>query len=178
MALAKPVLLRNCQHLSEARYAAGMEVPYIGFTFSTTDTDEKRHTITAIWQWLAGVELVAELHEANPELVATIRQEYAPSLWLVPSELIHLLQPEEKYVTIGAAPAGTTSCVGQLLSIAEAGNHLDSETPLWVELTDADQRAEADAIASVLVISGRPEERPGFPDLSFAADVLEQLELE
>lgn len=178
MALAKPVLLRNCQHLSEARYAAGMEVPYIGFTFSTSDADDRRHTITAIWQWLAGVELVAEIHEASPELVATIRQEYAPSLWLVPAELTALLLPEEKYLTIGAAPAGIQGCVGQLLNLQEARNIQDAELPLWVELTEADQRAEADALASVLVISGRPEERPGFPDLSFAADVLEQLELE
>lgn len=177
MALSKPVLLRNCQHLSEARYAAGMEVSYIGFLFSGADDDMRRHQIAAIWNWLAGVELVAEIHEPNPELIESVRQEFNPAMWLVTAETASLLTTEDSFVLIGPANTSSTAhAKGRLLDLQQADAAADM--PLWLEITDSAQLEPASEKAEVIVISGKPEERPGYPDLDFAASVLESLEIE
>lgn len=177
MALSKPVLLRNCQHLSEARYAAGMEVSYIGFLFSGADDDMRRHQVAAIWNWLAGVELVAEIHEPNPELIESVRQEFNPAMWLVTAETASLLTTKDSFVLIGPANTSSTAhAKGRLLNLQQADAAADM--PLWLEITDSAQLELASEKAEVIVISGKPEERPGYPDLDFAASVLESLEIE
>jgi len=181
MALSHPVMLRNCQHLSEARYAAGMEVNYVGFVFRTDDSDERRHTITAIWNWLAGVSLVAEIYEANQEMVAEVRANYNPTLWLVTPSVVPLLEAADQYVLMvedADADIQDERCIGRAVHEEDIHNLDPTALPLWVELTDATQLDYVMEKAAVVLIPGQPEERPGFPDLSLAIDVLEALEVE
>ncbi len=175
MALSTAVMLRRCTHLSEARYAAGMEVQYLGFLFSTTDTDDYRSQTRAIYDWVAGVELVAELTEANQALVNEVFTTYQPSVWMVPADVLPLLPADSKVVLTGPNYGDAAKAIGYFL---EGDQAVGMDLPVWLHYTGALQLPEATDIATVLVLDGRPEERPGFANLDHLADVLEALEVE
>jgi phosphoribosylanthranilate isomerase len=175
MALSIAVMLRRCTHLSEARYAAGMEVQYLGFLFSAADTDDYRSQTKAIYDWVAGVELVAELTEANQALVNEVFATYQPSVWMVPAEVLPLLPTGAKVVLTGPDYGDTAKVIGYF---REGDQATGMDFPVWLHYTAQLQLFEATERATVLVLDGRPEERPGFANLDHLADVLDALEVE
>lgn len=175
MALLKSVMLRNCTHLSEARYAAGMNVDYIGFKFSTHDSDDYRTAILGIFNWLAGVDFVAEIAEADQELVNIISKEYSPSVWMVSGKVLPLLPTDAQVVLLEEPTKEDNRVIGVLTDYTST---ILSSLPKWFLKREQDDLELILPAADVLVLEGTPEERPGFADLDHLADVLEALEVE
>jgi phosphoribosylanthranilate isomerase len=170
MALSKKVFLRNCTHLSEARYAAGMEVEYIGFTFTSSDSDNHRANIKAIFDWLSGVQFVAELTEPNVEMIEEIQTVYQPAVWLISPEVLPLMHPDAKVVLSTPSEDITDQVIGQLCYPTLA---LEPPLSRWVIYHGETDLLDDD----ILVLEGQPEERPGFANLDDLAEVLESLEV-
>lgn len=168
-------MLRNCTHLSEARYAAGMNVDYIGFRFSLQDADEYRTMIVGIYNWLAGVDLVAEVVEPDQNLVTTILAEFSPAIWMVPSKVLPLLPADAQVVLSDEPTKEDPRVIGILIDYTST---VLTSLPKWFLKREQDDLDMILPAADVLVLEGRPEERPGFADLSHLADVLEALEVE
>ena len=79
MGLMIPVILNSVNNLSDARYAAGMGVDWMGFQ---VDKEAERYVspelFKAITSWVAGVQMVAEIVILNPETLHRIKVEYQP----------------------------------------------------------------------------------------------------
>jgi phosphoribosylanthranilate isomerase len=75
--LTRTVKISNVTNLSDARYCAGMGVEMLGFSI---DQDSPNYIspkkFEEICSWLAGVQLVAESSQSDPELLLKALSEY------------------------------------------------------------------------------------------------------
>jgi phosphoribosylanthranilate isomerase len=77
MALQTLVLVTNITNLSDARYCAGMGVDLLGFTLAPQDTSYvEPAAFKAITQWVAGVQTVGVLSQAEASELETLLQTY------------------------------------------------------------------------------------------------------
>jgi phosphoribosylanthranilate isomerase len=194
--LRTKVILSHVTNLSDARYAAGMGVNYIGFTVDP----ENRQYVTAIEakainDWLSGISIIAEtgntlfvdlqdyaysfVQTSNTSLVAELDK---PILQLDLNEI----NSTEVADILSTHAAGVSFFI---LSVdAEDLNTLQSQLlklcadhPIYIA-TEFDSSNLEEVVETIMptgiVLYGSDEEKPGLSSYDGIADILEQLEVD
>jgi phosphoribosylanthranilate isomerase len=201
MSLKTKVLISSVTNLSDARYATGMGVDFVGFSMNETDDDFIGYTnYTAITNWLQDMNFAGEFN-TNATLKQIINQakEFGFTTIISPNNEITtalkeqnftviLLQTIEDQEDIDALSTLTTSADYVLI---ESTNHtvlsqeqiaqLSSQLPLLVgteisanTINDWLDTTDMEGIA----LKGSEEIRTGFVDLDAMADILEAIEVD
>lgn len=200
------VFVGNLTNLTDARYAAGMGVEYLGFVVNETLPQFVEPTLYKnMAEWLAGVKLIGQVGAASAEEVNAMLTQYAlhgiatsnPETAAYASE--HGL---EVFLTIRGTeilqPA-TASFLAQnqpkaayfILENEDDNSPLNDQEKEQLRLMATayplvlgygfDAQNVCDLLdnvplSGIMLHGGGQEIRPGFKDLSDLADVLEQLE--
>ncbi|MBC7450306.1 MAG: hypothetical protein H7259_02335 [Cytophagales bacterium] len=202
MGLTIPVILNSVNNLSDARYAAGMGVDWMGFQ---VDEDAERYVspdlFKAITSWIAGVETVAEVKVLNPITLAHIQQFYQPDY--IQFEQIEGIEETsledvacfQKIIIPNGHELAFLNTVLQnrykfiqyiLLDFSEWADWRSYSTEIK-EVSDSsffwELPVEKEDISTLhdfniqgLAIKGGNEQRPGWKDLDQMIDILEALE--
>lgn len=190
--LSTRVILLNVTNLSDARYAAGMGVDYIGFSINPASnhyvTSEDVNTIT---NWLSGVSLIGNVGSSAAEF-----QDYKIDYLMTDNtELVNQLDEPILYLSLSA---GNAEEIEQLLA-----NNL-KETSFYILKVDVEEIEDLGPVISDfnssykcyittdfneaslkkiletkpqgIVLFGSHEEKPGLSNYDGIADVLELLD--
>lgn len=206
--LSRTVKISNVTNLSDARYCAGMGVEMLGFSI---DEDSPNYIspkkFEEICSWLAGVQLVAETSQTDPELLLKTLADYPVHHVQVESPgLLTYLQSELNLPLILRVSVDTydTSDIYSILSrygdsVAYFLLESDANTPLteeWIQvLTELakeypiligfglDDEITVNKLTETfpeigIALRGSEEIRPGYKDFGSMMDILEALEEE
>ncbi len=193
MALKLSVKIGDVTNLSDARYAAGMGVEYIGFNINKNSA----HSISAknfkeIINWVSGVDIIGEVGTIAPPS----NEEYPP--YLTETEDPSLFQTEVVYrintneVAIDSIEKLITAQKQVVFTIIELSNEqiksyqellttLCTSWPIYLSANFTEDVLEiiTDKIQPKgIEIKGGIEDQPGFKDYDGIADVLEWLEID
>ena len=204
--LTKTVKISNVSNLSDARYCAGMGVEMLGFSIdedSSTFISPKK--FEDICSWLAGVTLVAETSQTNPEkIIQALAQYPVHAIQVGESNLLGYLKSELGLplilrVSVDIYDAGEIEFL--LSRYANDAAHFllesDNDTPLsdeWIQTlgvlskeysilvgfgleNDTTVTSLTSRFAEIgIALRGSEEIRPGFKDFGSMMDILEALE--
>ena len=194
--LQTKVILSRVTNLSDARYASGMGVDYIGFSINPESTQyvtvEQAKTIG---DWLSGVSIIGDVGDS----MTTDMADYSTSSIQTNNASI-VNELDEPILAIDVNAANINIAIQSLATHAAAVNFfiLNVETkqlsalqPQLVELcskypiylsADFDSENLAFVLSEIkptgIVLYGSEEEKPGFSSYDGIADILEQLEEE
>jgi len=206
--LTRTVKISNVTNLSDARYCAGMGVEMLGFSI---DADSPNYIspkkFEEICSWLAGVQLVAESSQSDPELLIKALAEYPVHYVQVETPgLLTYLQSELNLPLILRVSVDTYDANDIVSILSRYGDEVayfllesDANTTLtgeWVDvlaklakeypiligfgLDDENKVNElTDAFPEIgIALRGSEEIRPGYKDFGSMMDILEALEEE
>ncbi|GLU53161.1 hypothetical protein [Dyadobacter frigoris] len=206
--LSRTVKISNVTNLSDARYCAGMGVEMLGFSI---DEDSPNYIspkkFEEICSWLAGVQLVAETSQTNPELLLKALADYPVHYVQVESPgLLTYLQSELSLPLILRVSVDTydTSDIYSIFSrYGDSVNYFllesDANGPLTEEWTQVltelakeypiligfglDDEITVNKLTETfpqigIALRGSEELRPGYKDFGSMMDILEALEEE
>ncbi|WP_159468375.1 hypothetical protein [Dyadobacter sp. 3J3] len=206
--LSRTVKISNVTNLSDARYCAGMGVEMLGFSIDEHSPNYiSPKKFEEICSWLAGVQLVAETSQTDPELLLKVLAEYPVHYVQVESpDLLTYLQSELSLPLILRVSVDTydTSDIYSILSrygdsVAYFLLESDANTPLteeWIQvLTELakeypiligfglDDEITVNKLTDTfpeigIALRGSEEIRPGYKDFGSMMDILEALEEE
>lgn len=204
MALKTLVKISNVTNLSDARYCAGMGVDMLGFSmdsYSPEYVDPKK--FEEIKSWVAGVQIVGETSETDPELIENLLNTYQPDFLQVDeAALLPYLGSFEKGLILRVDLAQLTlDQLETLFQTSTAGADyilLESQRPVHLDgdLNALLQRLAArypvllgtgissetihellaDLPVRGIALSGGDEERPGNKEFGELMDILEAIE--
>lgn len=195
MALKLSVKIGDVTNLSDARYAAGMGVDYIGFNI---DSNSKHfvtpETFSEIVNWISGVGIIGEVGAEMPEnekdfgsfLTETTNTTLAQSLnecvLRFDTSTLGLqdirsqinLNPNVAFYVLELAPEEITTDEQKIIELC-------SNYPIYLS-TDFSQELLEKVVNQIkpkgIEIKGGLEDQPGFKDYDGIADVLEWLEID
>jgi phosphoribosylanthranilate isomerase len=192
--LRTKVILSHVTNLSDARYAAGMGVNYIGFAVDP----ENRRYVTAteaktISDWLSGVSIIAETGTSLPaelqdykySLVQTSNSTLIPEL---EKPILQLELNEINVAEIANLLANHAAAVGFFILSVDGEQLSALQEQLLIFCNDyaiyIDTAFDGENLGLVIegikplgiVIYGSNEEKPGLSSYDGIADILEQLE--
>jgi len=206
--LSRTVKISNVTNLSDARYCAGMGVEMLGFSI---DEDSPNYIspkkFEEICSWLAGVQLVAETSQSDPESLLKALADYPVHYVQVESPgLLTYLKSELSLPLILRVSVDTydTSDIYSIFSrYGDSVSYFllesDDNTPLteeWIqvltELADEypmligfglDDEITVNKLTETfpeigIALRGSEEIRPGYKDFGSMMDILEALEEE
>jgi phosphoribosylanthranilate isomerase len=183
MALKTTVYLQGTTNLTEARYAAAMEVAYLGFPILDSAFAIDETTLTAILAWISGPQIVLEVNKWEDTVTAEwLKRLNAAAVYIhegpfpnalpegveliVPLSLAENLSEDLKKHTIGL--------------VVENGNPSITlatfDLPIWVVPEPNFSLSETLNSAQGIVLKGGQEERPGWKDFDEISTILEALE--
>lgn len=199
MPLKTTVLISSITNLSDARYATGMGVDYLGFQLNDDHTDFIGYeNYTAITTWLTGVKFAGEFDDStSPEFIITRAKEFGFSavittnqetikalknhdLFLIQKEVIN---DKNDLTNISNSDADLTliesennlSLTQEEISIASSKVPLLIGTSISPEtINSMIEYTDIEGIA----LKGSEEIRTGFVDLDAMADILEAIEID
>jgi phosphoribosylanthranilate isomerase len=191
MGLKISVKIGNVTNLSDARYAAGMGVDYIGFNIDMgSEYYITASTFNEINNWISGIDIIGEIGANVPDNI----DEYGPFL----IETTNFIKIKKKFVfrinakKIKVDKIENKLCVDnnvffyileltreQITNNIIPLSNLCKNYPIYIS-SDFDE-ALLDTITAYIrpkgiEIKGRLEDRPGFKEYDGIADVLEWLE--
>ncbi|MCF6361404.1 MAG: hypothetical protein L3J29_11665 [Cyclobacteriaceae bacterium] len=191
MGLKLSVKIGDVTNLSDARYAAGMGVDYIGFNIDTeSDNNVTAQKFNEITNWISGVGIIGEIGANSP----TNKEEY-PSYITESTDITQLR--EESVLRIKAKELSFNEISKLLesgsnvlffildLSTSQIESDITELTELcakWPIYISADfnneilEKIVGDVKPKGIEIKGGIEDQPGFKDYDGIADVLEWLE--
>ena len=195
MSLKTKALISSVTNLSDARFATGMGVDFIGFNIDENARDAISLTdFTAITAWLEGPTMVGETSKIiSKEKALELAQSF---------ELGYMISDSEEQIEVFKSSGMTTFLRTEIISIGELENittvadhiivetaqdftiedfnHLDLQKPVftansfnsgnindWIEQTNI----------TGIELRGSEEIRTGFVDLDEMADILEAIEI-
>ena len=194
--LKTKVILSNVTNLSDARYASGMGVDYIGFNINPeNDQYVTSEQVKMITEWLSGVSIIGNienLEEYNPDEYNTrflqsnnrsIVEQADNSIFTLDFNIddqarIHQILSElkdkvaffvlnvEEAVLVSHTNVLTTMC--KVFNIFISTNYVDKIIDLTLN--------EIEPMG--IVIYGSKEEQPGLSSYDGIADILEQIEID
>ena len=204
--LTRTVKISNVTNLSDARYCAGMGVEMLGFSI---DEDSPNYIspkkFDDICSWLAGVNLVAETAQTNPENIINALSQYAVhSVQVESSGLLNYLHSELNLPLILRVSVDTYEAneISSILNryegdvshfLLESDNNaqlsdewiqvlgsLANEYPILVGFGLEDEYSVT-ALTNLfptigIALRGSEEIRPGYKDFGSMMDILEALE--
>jgi phosphoribosylanthranilate isomerase len=204
--LTKTVKISNVTNLSDARYCAGMGVEMLGFSI---DEDSPNYIspkkFEDICSWLAGVTLVAETAQTNPESIMKALGQYPVHAVQVEAPgLLSYLRSELNLPLILRISVDTYESdeISSILSRYEGDvSHFLLESDTDAELSDQwmqvlgnlsgeypiligfglDNEYSVSALTELfpaigIALRGSEEIRPGYKDFGSMMDILEALE--
>ncbi len=193
MALKLSVKIGNVTNLSDARYAAGMGVDYIGFNINNSSENlVKANTFKEITNWISGVGIIGEIgenHPINKEEYPAYLTETTNSSQLNEESILRFNVRKLSFAEIEDLFNPTYNVHFYILDLSanqveDYKNELASLCANWPIYISSDFN---EALLSTVVntikpkgieIKGGLEEQPGFKDYDGIADVLEWLEEE
>lgn len=206
--LTRTVKISNVTNLSDARYCAGMGVEMLGFSI---DQDSPNYIspkkFEEICSWLAGVQLVAESSQSDPELLLKALAEYPVHYVQVEtSGLLTYLQSELNLPLILRVSVDTYDANDIYSILSRYGDEVayfllesDANTALseeWVDVLTKlakeypiligfglDDEITVNNLTETfpeigIALRGSEEIRPGYKDFGSMMDILEALEEE
>jgi phosphoribosylanthranilate isomerase len=206
--LSRTVKISNVTNLSDARYCAGMGVEMLGFSI---DEDSPNYIspkkFEEICSWLAGVQLVAETSQSDPELLLKSLANYPVHYVQVESPgLLTYLQSELTLPLILRVSVDTYDSNDIVSIFSRYGDSVaffllesDAETALtqeWIQVLSGPAKGYPTLIGFGLedettvnrltetfpeigiALRGSEEIRPGYKDFGSMMDILEALEEE
>ena len=199
MPLKTKVLISSVTNLSDARYATGMGVDFVGFSMNDDDADFIGYTnYTAITTWLQDMTFAGEFNSnASLELIINRAEEFGFKTIITPNiEIVKKLQ-ERNYTIILRQNITQENEIPLLASLEtsadfvlvesksnmnlslEAIKLLSSKLPLLVgtaisptSINEWIEKTDLEGIA----MKGSEEIRTGYVDLDAMADILEAIE--
>jgi phosphoribosylanthranilate isomerase len=202
MALSTQVKINSVNNLSTARYAAGMGVTFVGFDL---DPASPRHVTparaTEIANWLAGVQLVGEIHHPAVDLtgypltwlqvdtellLAGLAHHQLPFIYQLRPTTLAQLAATEPLMRRLAPQVSYFLLEADALPLDAAGlaslQNLAAQFPLLLGWGRAGGAALKPLLAQLplagVALPGSPELSPGLPDFTHLAEILEALEVE
>lgn len=206
--LTRTVKISNVTNLSDARYCAGMGVEMLGFSI---DEDSPNYIspkkFEEICSWLAGVQLVAESSQSDPELLLKALSEYPVHYVQVETQgLLTYLQSELNLPLILRVSVDTYDANDIYSILSRYGDEVayfllesDVNTALTEEWINAlaqlakeypiligfglDDENTVNNLTETfpeigIALRGSEEIRPGYKDFGSMMDILEALEEE
>ncbi|WP_254411754.1 hypothetical protein [Dyadobacter diqingensis] len=206
--LTRTVKISNVTNLSDARYCAGMGVEMLGFSI---DQDSPNYIspkkFEEICSWLAGVQLVAESSQSDPELLLKALSEYPVHYVQVETPgLLTYLQSELNLPLILRVSVDTYDANDIYSILSRYGDDVayfllesDANTTLSEEWVDVlaklakeypiligfglDDENTVNNLTETfpeigIALRGSEEIRPGYKDFGSMMDILEALEEE
>lgn len=206
--LTRTVKISNVTNLSDARYCAGMGVEMLGFSI---DEDSPNYIspkkFEEICSWLAGVQLVAESNQSDPELLLKALSEYPVHYVQVETQgLLTYLQSELNLPLILRVSVDTYDANDIYSILSRYGDEVayfllesDVNTALTEEWINAlaqlakeypiligfglDDENTVNNLTETfpeigIALRGSEEIRPGYKDFGSMMDILEALEEE
>lgn len=204
--LTRTVKISNVTNLSDARYCAGMGVEMLGFSIDEESPNYiSPKKFEEICSWLAGVNLVAETAQTNPEKIIQALEQYpVHAVQVQEPGLLNYLRADLSLPLILRISVDTYEAgeISSILSRYESDfTHFllesDQEAELseeWMEilgqLSDEypiligfglDNEYSVSALTELfpklgIALRGSEEIRPGFKDFGSMMDILEALE--
>jgi phosphoribosylanthranilate isomerase len=196
MALKLSVKIGDVTNLSDARYAAGMGVDYIGFNInSTSENFVGPKVFKEIVNWISGVGIIGEI--GTQKINSTSSEDQYPS-YLMETSNANIASTNEEFVFRIDATKLTNDDLEKLLAQKEnilffilevTADQLKNNSLFLAQLcasrpiyfsTNFDEILLDTIITSIkpkgIEIKGGLEDQPGFKDYDGIADVLEWLE--
>lgn len=194
--LKTKVFLSGVTNLSDARYAAGMGVDYIGFNISP---ENKRFVnpeqVKTISEWVSGVSIIGEV-DNNPSV--EIKDYPVDTILINNLELIDQNNHPILKVKLSNYSSGELSALldfnsskvsffvlevseNDLKKWQEILNEVCSNFSIYIETVYSDENLSIvvdDIRPKGIVLYGSEEEKPGLSSYDGIADILEQLELD
>lgn len=191
MALKLSVKIGDVSNLSDARYAAGMGVDYIGFNINSNSNNfVEASTFKEITNWVSGVGIIGEIGDQQPdnkEEYPTYLQETTNASNLVgdsvfridatqlPIDSIQKLLPQQDQVIFNIIELTSQQLKKEVPALAR----LCAIRPIYIS-TDFNESLLQTVVETIkptgIEIKGGIEDQPGFKDYDGIADVLEWLE--
>lgn len=183
MALKTTVYLQGATNLTEARYAAAMEVSYLGFPILNSPFALDDTTLTAILAWISGPQIVLELnHWVNNETEEWLKRHQATAVYLQEGPLPELL-PEgiSLIVPLSLANSLNETLKNQTIALVieepkAVQSQVQNNLPLWAIPQGDFNLEETLNTVQGIVLKGSQEERPGWKDFDEISTILEALE--
>ncbi len=194
MPLKTKALISSVTNLSDARFATGMGVDFIGFNIDKNANDAISLTdFTAITAWLEGPIMVGETSKiTSKEKALKLAEAF---------ELSHMISDSEEQIEVFKSAGMTTFLRTEIISIGELENittvadhiivetaqdfsienfnDLDLQKPIFIA-NSFDAQNINDWIAQTKItgigLRGSEQIRTGFVDLDEMADILEAIE--
>jgi phosphoribosylanthranilate isomerase len=203
MGLSIPVIVNSVNNLSDARYAAGMGVEFMGFE---VDEDSDRYVtpnlFKAITSWVSGIQTVASISVLNPHTLFIIQENYQPDYILFES-IDGITQSQLSEIKcIQKISLSPLTILHQLTSLAykiyDESSYILLDVAEWIDWKDHSELIltineqypilwelpiEQEDVAYIqtlklkgIAIKGGDEQRPGWKDMDSLIDILEALE--
>lgn len=203
MGLTIPVILNSVNNLSDARYAAGMGVEFMGFEVEASgERYVSPDLYKAITAWLSGVQTVIEVAVLTPAVLTIIQEQYQPDFiqfesveGISQSDLADLPCIQKIIISTGQEAKIFNNLAQYIFSEA---NYVLLELSDWTNWTEFQQliteintaypviwslpieKEDAALIQEIelkgISLKGGDEQRPGWKDLDQLIDILEALE--
>lgn len=203
MGLTIPVILNSVNNLSDARYATGMGVEFMGFDVeASSGRYVSPDLFKAITAWLSGVKTVTEVSILTPAVLTIIQEQYQPDFiqfesvqGISQSDLAELPCIQKIIIPTGQE-VKIFNNLGQYI-FSEA-NYVLLELADWTNWTEFQEiikdinttypviwslpieKQDAGLIQKIelkgISLKGGDEQRPGWKDLDQLIDILEALE--
>jgi phosphoribosylanthranilate isomerase len=194
--LQTKVILSRVTNLSDARYASGMGVDYIGFSINPANTQyvtvEQAKTIG---DWLSGVSIIGDVGDS----LTTDMADYSTS-YIQTSNASIINELDEPILALDVNDSSINEVIdllatyssevsffvlnvenGRLSTLQPQLFELCSKYPVYIS-TEFDNQKLAYLLGNIkptgIVLYGSTEEKPGFSSYDGIADILEQLEEE
>jgi len=203
MGLTIPVILNSVNNLSDARYAAGMGVDFMGFEIEAgVDRYVSPDLFKAITAWLSGIQTVASVSILNPSTLAFIQEHYQPDFiqfefvdGISQSDLSEIACIQKITFPVGNEANVLVQIKQQMYDeanfillelsdwtewrnnkeiISQVNSHHANLWALPIEKEDVALIQSMDLKG--IALKGEDEQRPGWKDLDKLIDILEALE--
>ncbi len=189
MQYKKEVYVSRITNLSDARYAAGMMVDYVGFSLDESMEGSIDETLfAAITGWIEGVNVIGEFKNLDYQSIQVLQDKYKFHGISIPfsrsdefkgwTNSLIVVRVNEDQLDFEVS----SNCLLQLeesndLDISTLANHANAEQ--LIITGDVDQEVLNQITQSkirAVILKGEEEERPGYKDYDSMADTLEYLE--
>ena len=201
MSLKTKVLISSVTNLSDARYATGMGVDYVGFSMNEGDPDFIGYTnYTAITTWLQDMEFAGE-SSANTSIDNMINraEEFGFKTIITPDNTLVNELKANNYTVILKKNIENTSEIDVLTELTTSADFVlvESTNNLILSIEDIQKISEKLPLLIGTLVSpesineliektdmegiglkGSEEIRTGFVDLDAMADILEAIEID
>lgn len=192
--LKTKVILSSVTNLSDARYASGMGVDYIGFAINPENTQYvTTEEAKSISDWLSGVSIIGEVGESLPADMKEYTLSYSQTnnislIERLENSILSLEINKENASNIQEILKSNSTIVNFFILKVEAEvlpslqaqlKELCNEYPIYIS-TDFDSQNLVYILNDInptgIVLYGSQEEKPGLSSYDGIADILEQLE--